>query len=201
MQRIFNSLVSIKDMFFSKKNNTEDIPTNLDKAIVHAAKIGDQKTIEELVLNHHIDPSVDNNQAIQAASANGHLRVVHFLLQDPRVDPTVGNNNALQEAAYYGHLDVVERLLLDARVDPTASENGASGCAYFKGHSSIVVRLSKDPRVARLDRMKMEGLQKKTIHELRRMMHEEKMTDMNVKSMKKAEMIDYLKHIVYHQSL
>ena len=36
-----------------------------------------------------VNPSADDNCAIQSASTNGYLAVVNRLLQDPRVDPSV----------------------------------------------------------------------------------------------------------------
>ena len=79
----------------------------------------------ELCIQAGVDPSAQDNNAIQRASANGHLPIVDRLLLDPRVDPSAKNNGAIQVASINGHLPIVDRLLQDARVDPSAKDNAA----------------------------------------------------------------------------
>lgn len=54
--------------------------------------------INLLLQNHKIDPTIDNNYAIEKASQNDHLLVVELLLKDPRVESilTIMRLNALQ---------------------------------------------------------------------------------------------------------
>ena len=66
-----------------------------------------------------MDPSANDNAAIQSASAHGHLAVVARLLQDERVGPSDWNNEAIRAASENGHLAVVARLLQDPRVAAT----------------------------------------------------------------------------------
>ena len=101
----------------------------------------------ELFIQAGVDPSAEDNRAIQLASENGHLSVVDRLLQDARVDPSAQDNAAIREASDSGHLPVVDRLLQDARVDPSARDNYAIQIASACGHIAVVDRLLQDARV------------------------------------------------------
>ena len=72
----------------------------------------------DLLLPKVVDPSMNNNEAIQTASQNGHAGVVKLLLADSRVDPSMGYNYAIRTARMNGHTQVVELLLADPRVNP-----------------------------------------------------------------------------------
>ena len=101
----------------------------------------------ELFIQAGVDPSAENNRAIQWASRCGHLSVVNRLVQDARVDPSAQDNSAIQMASFYGHLLVVDRLLQDERVDPSADNNDAIKWASYHGHLAVVNRLLQDARV------------------------------------------------------
>lgn len=95
-------------------------------------------------IKNGIDPSINNNGAIQDASLYGHLQLVNLLLKDERVDSSDLGNDAIIEASARGYLDIVNRLLLDPRVNPeTYPIIGASK----NGHIDVVTRLLKDERV------------------------------------------------------
>jgi ankyrin repeat protein len=66
-----------------------------------------------------VDPSADDNQAIQLAAYNGHLQVVERLLEHPGVDPSDGNNEAIRWAAKRGHAEIIRRLLDHPRMNWT----------------------------------------------------------------------------------
>jgi hypothetical protein len=78
---------------------------------------GHISVVERLLQDERIDPSANDNYAVQVAAQNGHLAVVERLLQDERVDPSADDNYAIRMAAFNGHLAVVDRLLEDDRVD------------------------------------------------------------------------------------
>ncbi len=72
-----------------------------------------------LLANSKVNPSDNNNWAIQAASQNGHPEVMKLLLTDQRVEqsfaraptgPSDYDNYAIQEASRFGYLDVVKLL-------------------------------------------------------------------------------------------
>jgi hypothetical protein len=44
--------------------------------------------VQRLLQDPRVEPSADDNYAIQCASENGHIEVVKRLLQDRRVDPS-----------------------------------------------------------------------------------------------------------------
>ena len=95
------------------------------KSLCYASMNGHLEVVRVLLKDSRVDPSADNNQAIQFASENGHLEVVRELLKDSRVDPSANNNYAIQDASENGHLEVVRELLKDSRVDPSADNNWA----------------------------------------------------------------------------
>ena len=97
-------------------NVTEDKTSLFQTAVTN----GDA-TLVDLCIQAGVDPSVQDNSAIQEASSNGHLPVVNRLLEDERVDPSVTNNAAVRFASYNRHLPVVDRLLQDVRVISTLS--------------------------------------------------------------------------------
>jgi hypothetical protein len=111
------------------------------------ASEGDIATIEMLLRDPCIDPSINSNEALICAAQNGHAAVVDRLLQDERVDPSAEDNDAIRIAAGSGHIAVVNRLLQDDRVDPCALDNTAIGVAADCGRLAVVERLLQDARV------------------------------------------------------
>jgi ankyrin repeat protein len=111
-----------------------------------ACRKGDIKGVKEL-LEQGVDPSDDNNFAIQEASWYGHADVVSLLLQDSRVDPTYYGNWALRMACKYGYINVVKVLLQDQRVDPADYDNDAIKLACRFGLIEVVEALLQDGRV------------------------------------------------------
>ena len=75
--------------------------------------------VERLLEDKRVDPSANDNYAIQLASSNGYLQVVERLLEDKRVEPSADDNYAIKLAFLHRHLYVVERLLEDERVRNT----------------------------------------------------------------------------------
>jgi len=116
------------------------------KHLKKAIKERDDGSVD-LLIQAGVDPSAENNRAIQFASDIGNLAAVNRLLQDERVDPSANNNVAIQWASDGGHLAIVNRLLEDERVDPTATNNSAIHYASLRGHLSVVNRLLQDERV------------------------------------------------------
>ena len=51
---------------------------------------GYTKTVRAMLI--YVDPSADNNDAIQTASENGYTKIVRILLTHPNVDPSTNNN-------------------------------------------------------------------------------------------------------------
>jgi ankyrin repeat protein len=89
---------------------------------------------------HHdrIDPSVDNNFAIQYATERGYKEIVELLLQDNRTDPSTENNFAIRIATTNGNKEIVEFLLKDKRIDPAVDNNFVIRYATERGYKEIV---------------------------------------------------------------
>jgi ankyrin repeat protein len=64
-----------------------------------------------LLQDNRVDPSDDNNYAIQWAAERGHKEIVEMLLKDKRVDPS---DRSLLYASEFGRTEVVELLLQGA---------------------------------------------------------------------------------------
>ena len=107
----------------------------------NACQTGDVSAVTSLLSS--IDPSDDDNWAIQLASNYGHVDVVKLLLTDPHVDPSVDGNWAIRAASYNGHIKVVYLLLTDLRVDPTVRNNYAIRWAKRNNHTEVVQLLTE----------------------------------------------------------
>ena len=121
-------------------NNWKRIYYDLLKSSVFKtyAEKGDIEIVELLLADPRVDPSANDNYAIELASQKGHDKVVELLLVDPRVDPSAYDNYAIRMASQNGHDKVVELLLADPRVDPSADNNYAIQLASQKGHDKVV---------------------------------------------------------------
>jgi hypothetical protein len=75
-----------------------------------------------------VDPSADDQSALDGACKNGHVRVVELLLRDKRVNPAVNHNAALGLAMTSNRAGVVRVLLQDARV--RTNESSLYVCMY-----------------------------------------------------------------------
>jgi ankyrin repeat protein len=93
-----------------------------------------------------VDPSADDNYAIQVASESGQSEVVGLLLRDRRVDPSAYHDDAIKRACEHGHAEVVRLLLQDGRADPSVNGDHAIECASANGHVEVVRLLLNDGR-------------------------------------------------------
>ena len=139
-------LVSKQFLRCARKRNLTAIKPNCDD-LLRVCYRGWWKSLILLVGVYEMDPSVNDNRAIQLASQNGHDKVVALLLADPRVDPGADDNEAIYMASLNGYHKVVALLLADSRVDPTVKYNRAIHIACCNGHYEVVVLLLSDPRV------------------------------------------------------
>ncbi|KAI9350723.1 ankyrin repeat-containing domain protein [Obelidium mucronatum] len=124
---------------------------------------------QSLLLKHErVDPSAENQLALQYAVEYGHSDVVEALLKDDRVDPSQRDGNRMIKlAATFGRTAIARLLLKDSRVDPSVSNNFAIvsaarnwACRHCgivlvrsirqaseEGHHLVVKLLMQDPRV------------------------------------------------------
>lgn len=61
----------------------------------YASQLEYTKTVEMILRSNFIDPSADNNLAIQLAVKNTRYDVIKLLMNDPRVDPNANDNFAI----------------------------------------------------------------------------------------------------------
>ncbi len=140
---------SIRDLM--KPKSEEEILKSLDNlSLVELLKKSCQSGYVsgvKLALERGVDPSINDNFAIEYASKNGHLEIVKLLLQDERVDPSDHNNYAIRLALQNGHTEIVKLLLQDKRVDPSVDNNYVIRIASLNGYVEIVKLLLQDERV------------------------------------------------------
>lgn len=118
-----------------------------NRAIIQESLESSPEIMQLLLADPRVDPSRDDNEAIQHAS---YLRcidtkIVQLLLADPRVDPSANDNAAIRKASYHKRTEVVQLLLADPRVDPSANDNSAIRKASHFGHTKIVRMLLAHP--------------------------------------------------------
>lgn len=112
-------------------------------------KIWKKSNLDEIRLRMQfgLDPSVDNNRAIQLACISRRKDLVQFLLKDPRVNPATNNNYPIRASSREDYTEIVKLLLADPRVNPAADNNNAVVSAAIHGHAEVVKLLLTDPRV------------------------------------------------------
>jgi hypothetical protein len=97
-----------------------------------------------------IDPSSNNESALNYACRIGSLSLVRFLLQDSRVDVASNDNEALRMASYYGHLHILKYLYQSGSLlDFAANENECFQNAVMNQHVDIVRFLLHDTNINR----------------------------------------------------
>lgn len=92
-----------------------------------------------------VDPTADDNDAIQAAAQHGELEVLKYLCTELKVDPAANNSNAICLAALSGHLEVIEYLCTLPNLDPTAGNHRAILAASEHKYSEVVSFLASLP--------------------------------------------------------
>lgn len=94
-----------------------------------------------------VDPSSNNNYAIQWTVMNGHTEVVKLLLEDPRVNPSAADNYPNIDTITSNHIEAVKLLLQDERVDPSVDDNSAICWTSARGQTEFVKLLLQDERI------------------------------------------------------
>lgn len=66
--------------------------------------------IKECILEHGIDPNIDNGFVFRVACSNGSFELVEFLLNYTTLDPSLKNNEIVGWALMFGYANIVELL-------------------------------------------------------------------------------------------
>ena len=90
-----------------------------EAALVYAVEVGNARVLQ-ILLEHGIDPSAQDNFAIKSASEEGHTDVVRLLVGQNNINPSANDNYAIRVASQEGHTDIVRLLLEQDEVDPSA---------------------------------------------------------------------------------
>ena len=80
------------------------------RLLVKACQGGDVKTVNYLLDNYKLDPSIKANICVIEACINGHLEVVKILLKYPNVDPHDRQNKGYRWAERKGFTNIIEYL-------------------------------------------------------------------------------------------
>ncbi len=112
-----------------------------------ASRDGKYNTLNRLLQDPRVDPTIDNNASLFSAVNWGKISTVKRLLQDPRVDPGAQNNRALIRAIIHNDYEIVKILLQDKRVNPTIQNNKIIKLASQNNYIDIILLLLQDNRV------------------------------------------------------
>ncbi|KAJ3320425.1 hypothetical protein HDU76_000307 [Blyttiomyces sp. JEL0837] len=152
----------VKILLRSQPNDPQDPmrQTILHESFTIACRQG-HLDIVNMLLNEidGLDPTVNNNEAIQGASSNGEVEIVNLLLGLDGVDTTANENEAIKSASANGYLDVVELLLQVPRVKTSPSINESIHRASARGHLQVVKFLIE----LELDKINIDGLSRNAV--------------------------------------
>ncbi|PRP81336.1 ankyrin repeat domain-containing protein [Planoprotostelium fungivorum] len=95
----------------------EDDRVDPTESLMQIVEAGHTETVKFMLARPRVDPSAENNKAIQIASRGRSVEIVRLLANDARVDPSASENYAVIRAARNGDIDVVELLSKDCRVN------------------------------------------------------------------------------------
>lgn len=112
-------------------------------AFTDAYSITGNAEIARMLIQAGVDPSYDNNLAIECACEYGLVEVVKVLLADPRVDPSVMNSSALMCAVREKHSEIVRLLIACPKIVSVNDVIEAQREAKRQGCGDIVHCLRK----------------------------------------------------------
>ena len=138
----------------SKKGYYIIVKLLLDLPLERGVHEHSSRALHEEKPSFRVDPSANNNYAIQLASKNGHEVLVKLLLDLPLergVDPSAKNNYAIRYASVYDYTSIVKLLLdlpLKRGVDPSANDNKAIIYASRYSHKAVVKLLATSSKIS-----------------------------------------------------
>jgi hypothetical protein len=128
------------------KYQSVDLFANDNEAIKAAWNMDDDiEVVKALLKDERIDPSANENHALEQACMGMSTEIVKLLLEDKRVNPN--DSLAFKIACAYGCLEIVKLLLSDIRVDPTKDGNIAFQTSFSSCRFGICSFLLKDRRI------------------------------------------------------
>lgn len=118
------------------ENNAAPSPTTVERQMLRAVRMEDDKRFYDLVKNEKADIHYKDDRAIIIASANGNDKLVDFLIKSG-ANVQAYDNLPLQQASLHGHIEVV-KLLLAGGANPSALNGRAIKLASMGNHFDIV---------------------------------------------------------------
>jgi ankyrin repeat protein len=138
-QACYENHLDIARLLFDKPEFKIDPAVDDSYLLFFAAQTGYVEMTRFLLSQPSIDPSANNNTAIEEACNNGgNLEIVHLLLADKRVNPADDACIAFDRACQGGNLDIVKLLLGDPRVEPSARNNAAIMLGFEYGQLDVI---------------------------------------------------------------
>jgi ankyrin repeat protein len=138
-QACYENHLNIAHLLFDKPEFQIDPGVDDSYLLLFAAQTGYVEMTRFLLSQPSVDPSANNNTAIEEACNNGgNLEIVQLLMADKRVNPADETCIAFDRACQGGNLDIVKLLLDDPRVEPSARNNAAIILGFEYGQLDVI---------------------------------------------------------------
>lgn len=136
-------------LLFLMQKFRPDLTKQADKENLKTATEVGRLDVVNWMLFRGVDPTFDNNVAIQMAAQQGYDKIIDRLLADPRVDPTAMNNMALSLAVQFGGPKAVIRLLQDPRVRQKSDLGKILRLSSGAGRIDVLNLFFNDPNITK----------------------------------------------------
>mmetsp|Transcript_30054 Transcript_30054/g.36586 ORF Transcript_30054/g.36586 Transcript_30054/m.36586 type:complete len:214 (+) Transcript_30054:1416-2057(+) len=138
-QACYENHLDIARLLFDNPEFKIDPAVDDSYLLFFAAQTGYVEMTRFLLSQPSVNPSANNNTAIEEACNNGgNLEIVQLLMADKRVNPADKKCIAFDRACQGGNLDIVKLLLDDPRVEPSARDNAAIILGFGYGQLDVI---------------------------------------------------------------
>jgi hypothetical protein len=117
IQKCFNKAIKTNNSNLLKQSIEQgaDINYNENWAIIYVCTKGFSDLLN-ILLEHNIDPSINNNQCLFLSIINEYDICVKLLIQNSKIDPSLNDNFALSTAIHHNKYNIIKILINDSRV-------------------------------------------------------------------------------------
>lgn len=138
-QACYENHLDIARLLLDKPEFKIDPSVDDSYLLFFAAQTGYVEMTRFLLSQPSVDPSANNNTAIEEACNNGgNLEIFKLLMADKRVNPGDEKCIAFDRACQGGNLEIVKLLLDDPRVEPGARDNAAILLGFEYGQMNVI---------------------------------------------------------------